>query len=155
MVVSPIKILEKRKFLRLLQNGRSWLYFEVLLWKYGRLRNKSHNGRVSDGRWPWTNKDQAKLHEDVLLRSAVFCRHRWNTQGSFGYESFVTSCTIKIFKRKQLYWLLTESKRAARVGYMIDGIEEAMAELIAALKVKYCTFYDQCYKFNHNCRESA
>ena len=34
----------------------------------------------------------------------------------------------------KLYWALTESRRANLLGYMIDGIEEAMAELLAALK---------------------
>ena len=34
----------------------------------------------------------------------------------------------------KLYWALTETRRANLLGYMIDGIEEAMAELLAALK---------------------
>ena len=34
----------------------------------------------------------------------------------------------------KLYWALTESRRSNLLGYMIDGIEEAMAELLAALK---------------------
>ena len=48
--------------------------------------------------------------------------------------SYVLLCLAGIGGIPKLYWLFTESTRAARVGYMIDGIEEAMAELIAALK---------------------
>ena len=48
--------------------------------------------------------------------------------------SYVLLCLAGLGGVPKLYWLLTESKRAARVGYMIDGVEEAMAELIAALK---------------------
>ena len=80
-ILSPFTPLG-RKLLWLLQNGWSWIHFEILLRKYGRLCDKQPNWRVLDGRW-WTNKDQTKLHEDVFLRSIVFRWFRWSTQGSF------------------------------------------------------------------------
>ena len=34
----------------------------------------------------------------------------------------------------KLFWLVTESKRAARTSYLLDGVDEAMSELVAALR---------------------
>ena len=34
-----------------------------------------------------------------------------------------------------MFWIVTETKRSARTAYLIDGVDEAMAELIAGLKV--------------------
>ena len=33
----------------------------------------------------------------------------------------------------KLFWLVTETKRAARTSYLLDGVDEAMSELVAAL----------------------
>ena len=45
----------------------------------------------------------------------------------------------KIVRRKiggipKFYWLCTEPKRSSRASYLIDGVAEAMAELISALQ---------------------